>query len=85
MTDAEVKAGWNDVWLNFWNKFKDSPPQDESGWAKFHDGSKQMKKDYPLLEGAVNRMVTEITERARGRGNRPGEFHGMYQGTNIKK
>jgi len=77
MTDKEVQNGFNDVWINFWGKYKDAPPKDDGSgaWESFHTESTSMKERYPLLEEVINRMTTEIIERAGGRGRIPGDYH----------
>jgi len=76
MTNDEVLNGCTEVVNGFWNKYKDRQPKETSSeWERMHEHWKLLKRKYPLMESTLNRMITEITERARGRGNRPGEFH----------
>lgn len=76
MTDKEVQDSFNIPWTAFWKKYGNNPPKDEAEeWKAFCDESERLKKDYPLLEEVINRLTTEIIERARGRGRMPGDFH----------
>ena len=77
MTDKEAQNSFNDVWLNFWNKYKDLSLKDDYAkiWEALHEESINMKKKYPLLEEAISRMTSEIIERVRGRGRISGDYH----------
>lgn len=76
MTDDEVLNGCTEVVNGFWNKYKDRQPKETSSeWERMHTHSALLRKKYPFMERTINAMLTEITERARGRGSIPGDFH----------
>lgn len=76
MTDTEVSDAYNRVWVDFWKKYNNDPPKENTpGWKEYHDFRNKLTNKYPLLEEVIRRMDAEIMERARGRGNAPGDFH----------
>lgn len=76
MTNEQVRDGFAEVYNDFWNRYKDRQPKEDSQeWERMHSWAVVLRKKYPFLESAINRMLTEIIERARSRGNNPGDFH----------
>lgn len=76
MTNEEVINGCNEVFNGFWVRYRTDPPgEDSPEWEQMHTWVSVLKKKYPLLEETINRLMTEIIERAKGRGNVPGGFH----------
>lgn len=72
MTDEQVKRGFHEAYNDFWNRYKNRQPNDDSPeWERMHTRASVLKKKYPFLEEAINRMMTELIERAMGRGNKP--------------
>lgn len=76
MTDREVSGGFHEVYNDFWLRYRDrQPKEDTPEWERMHTQAVVLKRKYPLLEETINRMVTEIMERARGRGRKEKDFH----------
>lgn len=76
MMDEQVRGGFSEVYNDFWNRYRKRQPNEGSPeWERMHTRASVLKKKYPFLEEVVNRMMTEIIERARGRGNKPDDFH----------
>lgn len=76
MINEQVSNGFAEVYNEFWCRYKDRQPKEDSPeWERMHTRASVLKKKYPLLEEAINRILTELTERARGHGNVPGDFH----------
>ena len=81
MTNEQVRDGFNEVYNNFWNRYKNRQPKENTPeWERMHTISSVLRKKYPLLEETVNRMLTELVERARGRGNKAGDYHRSPEG-----
>lgn len=75
MTDQEVAGGFSEVYNDFWLRYRDRQPKEESPeWERMHTQAVVLKRKYPLLEEVINRMVTEIIERVRGRGRIEHDF-----------
>lgn len=75
MTDREVADGFSEVYNDFWLRYRDKQPKEDSPeWERMHTRAVVLKRKYPLLEEVVNRMVTEIIERSKGRGRVVGDF-----------
>lgn len=75
MTDREVADGFSEVYNDFWLRYRDRQPKEDSPeWERMHTWAVVLKRKYPLLEEVVNRMVTEIIERSKGRGRVVGDF-----------
>lgn len=76
MTDQQVQDGFSEVYNNFWNRYRNRQPKEDSQeWERMHTMAVVLKKKYPFLEEVVNRMMTEMIERMRGRGNKTDDFH----------
>lgn len=76
MTNEEVTGAFGEVYNEFWLRYRDRQPTEESSeWDRVSTRAVILKRKYPLMEEVINRMVTEITERARGRGNISNDFH----------
>lgn len=69
MTNAQVQAGFEEVYNKFWNRYKNRVPgRDSDEWERMHTYSVILKKKYPFLSQTVDEMVIELDERMRGRG-----------------
>lgn len=76
MTNEEVSNSMNEIYNGFWVKYRDRQPDvDTPEWERMMTAYAVLTKKYPLMAEVINRMATEIIERSRGRGNKPGEFH----------
>lgn len=76
MTNEQVANGFSEVYNTFWNRYKDRQPKEQtSEWERMHTVAYVLRRKHPLLEETINRMLTELVERARGRGNKPGDYH----------
>lgn len=76
MTNDEVAGGFTEVYNELWLRYRDRQPGDTTKeWQRMHTRAAVLKRKYPLLEEVINRMMTEIIERARGRGRVPGDVH----------
>lgn len=76
MTDQQVRDGFSEAYNGLWVRYKDRQPNEASlEWERMHTRASVLKKKYPFLEEAVNRMMSEIIERSRGRGKEPDGFH----------
>lgn len=76
MTNEQVANGFNEVYNSFWNRYKNSSPKEATAeWERMHSWAAVLRRKYPFLKEVINRMMTEIIERSRGRGNRENDFH----------
>ncbi len=76
MTNEQVRNGFSEIYNNFWNRYKDRQPREDTPeWQRMHTISVVLKRKYPLFEEVINRMLTELIERARGWGNKPDDYH----------
>lgn len=76
MTNDQVRDGFNEVYNNFWNRYKNNQPKEnDPEWEQMFSLAMEYRDKYPFLEETINRMLTELTERMRGRGNNPKDFH----------
>lgn len=76
MTDEQVRNGFNEIYNGFWKRYKDRQPgEDTPEWQRMHTFAVVLRRKYPLFEEVINRMLTELIERARGRGNKPDDYH----------
>lgn len=76
MTNEQVSNGFAEVYNEFWCRYKNRQPKEDSPeWERMHTRAVVLKKKYPLMEEVIARMATEIIERAKGRGNVPGDVH----------
>lgn len=76
MTNEQVRNGFSEIYNSFWNRYKDRQPREDTPeWQRMYTISVVLKRKYPLFEEVINRMLTELIERARGRGNKPGDYH----------
>ncbi len=84
MTNEQVRDGFNEVYNTFWNRYKNHQPREGSPeWERMHTIASVLRKKFPLLEETVNRMLTELVERARGRGNKAGDYHRPPEGSAL--
>lgn len=76
MTDEQVKNGFAEVYNNFWIRYKNRQPKEGSPeWERMHTTAAVYRKKHPVLEETINRMLTELVERARGRGRQQDDWH----------
>lgn len=76
MTNEQVANGFSEIYNTFWNRYKDRQPKEQTPeWERMHTVASVLRRKYPLLEETINRMLTELVERARGRGNKENDFH----------
>lgn len=76
MTNEQVRDGFCEVYNDFWNRYKDRQPRDDTPeWQRMFTIAEVFKRKYPLLEEVINRMLTELIERARGRGRKVDDYH----------
>lgn len=76
MTNEQVSNGFDEVYNKFWKRYYERQPKEDSPeWERMHTWAVVLKKKYPLMEEVIARMATEIIERAKGRGNVPGDVH----------
>jgi len=76
MTNDEVANGFTEVYNDLWLKYRDRQPGETSPeWERMHTRAAILKRKHPLLEEVISRMMTEIVERARGRGRVPGDVY----------
>lgn len=75
VTNDQVRDGFNAVYNNFWNKYKNHQPQEGTKeWKEMYQDAMHCREAYPFLAETVSRMLAELTERLRGRGNDPLDF-----------
>ena len=75
MTDQEVAGGFRRCTTISGFDIGTGSREKPLEWERIHTQAVVLKRKYPLLEEAINRMVTEIIERARGRGRKEKDFH----------
>ena len=76
MTDEQVYNCFAEVYNNFWILYKIRQPKVGSPeWERMHTIAAVYRKKHPVLEETINRMLTELVERARGRGRQPDDWH----------
>ena len=68
MTNAEVQAGFTEVYNRFWLNYRDKPlPKDSDEWERMHTWAVVLIKKYPFLRDTVASMVEELDQRMRRR------------------
>ena len=68
MTDREVQAGFDEVYNQFWRKYRNNIPDRQSDeWERMHTYSVVLQKKYPFLSQAIQKMEIELDERMRRR------------------
>lgn len=73
MTNAEVQAGFTEVYNQFWLNYRDKPlPKDSDEWERMHTWAVVLIKKYPFLRDTVASMVEELDQRMRRRCYEPG-------------
>lgn len=76
MTDEQVRDGFSEVYNDFWNRYKNRQPYEGTPeWERMHTLAAVLRKKYPMLNEIVNRMLTELIDRSRDRGNRVDDYH----------
>lgn len=69
MTDGQVKAGFDEVYNQFWRKYKDDlPSRDADEWDRIYSRMVELQKMYPFLEDTLRAMFIEFDERMRADG-----------------
>ena len=84
MTNAEVQAGFTEVYNQFWLNYRDKPlPKDSDEWERMHTWAVVLIKKYPFLRDTVASMVEELDQRMRRRYYEPGRktVRGQLHGT----
>lgn len=75
MTDGQVRDGFSEIYNNFWNQYKNQQPMENNPeWERMHSWAAALRRKYPFMEETINRMLTELIERARGRGRKADDF-----------
>lgn len=68
MTNAEVQAGFTEVYNRFWLNYRNKPlPKDSDEWERMHTWGVVLMKKYPFLRDTVAGMVEELDQRMRRR------------------
>lgn len=76
MTNEQMQDAFVETYNEFWNRYRTRQPKEQSEeWERMHSRAAVLRKKYPFMEELLNRMLTELVERARGRGNRTDDFH----------
>lgn len=66
MTNEQVRDGFNEVYNQFWNKYKKSiPDRDSEEWERIHTLAAVIRKKYPFLAETVNDLIIELDQRMR--------------------
>ena len=59
----QVKNGFAEVYNNFWIRYKNRQPKEESPeWERMHTIAAVYRKKHPVLEETINRMLTELVD-----------------------
>lgn len=67
MSNEEVKQGVQEVYNDFWNRYKNRQPGRNSGeWERMRTRSVMLQKKYPFLKETVILMELEFDRRMRG-------------------
>ena len=70
MTDDQVKQGFDEVYNQFWRKYKQNIPERNSQeWERIHTYVVVLQKKYPFLRQTVLEMEIELDKRMREIGN----------------
>lgn len=76
MTDEQIRDGFGEVYNGFWNRYKRRQPKENTPeWERMHTLAAVFRRKYPFLEETINRMLTELIERSRGRGRKTDDWH----------
>ena len=76
MTNEQVRDGFNEVYNDFWNRYKDRQPEKDSPeWERICSRAAVLKKKYPFLAKTIAEMVTEFDQRMRGKGRKNETIH----------
>lgn len=72
MTNEQVRDGFNEVYNQFWNKYKNNAPQkDSQEWDRIVDWSEKLRESYSFMKETILSLVEELDQRMRrGEGKR---------------
>ena len=66
MTNEQVKDGFNEVYNEFWNRYKNHvPAKDSEEWDRLLTLASVLKRRYPFLKETVIALVVELDQRVR--------------------
>ena len=66
MTNEQVKDGFNEVYNEFWNRYKNHvPAKDSEEWDRLLTWASVLKRRYPFLKETVIALVVELDQRVR--------------------
>ena len=64
MTNEQVRDGFNEVYNQCWNKYKNNVPQkDSQEWDKIVDLSAKLRESYPFMKETILSLVEELNQR----------------------
>ena len=64
MTNEQVRDGFNEVYNQFWNKYKNNVPQkDSQEWDQIVDLSAKLRESYPFMKEKILSLVEELNQR----------------------
>ena len=64
MTNEQVRDGFNEVYNQFWYKYKNNVPQkDSQEWDQIVDLSAKLRESYPFMKETILSLVEELNQR----------------------
>lgn len=64
MTNEQVRDGFNEVYNQFWNKYKNNVPQkDSQEWDQVVDWSEKLRESYSFMKETILSLVEELNQR----------------------
>lgn len=76
MTNEQVRDGFNEVYNQFWNKYKNNvPDKDSEEWERIRTWVTVIGKKYPFLSQTITDLEVELDKRMR-RGDKNGSLPG---------
>ena len=66
MTNEQVRDGFNEVYNEFWNRYKNHvSKKDSEEWDRLLTWASVLKRRYPFLKETVIALVEELDQRMR--------------------
>ena len=66
MTNEQVRDGFNEVYNQFWNKYKNNiPEKDSNECERMFEWVKVLRKKHPFLADVVVDLFMELHERGK--------------------
>lgn len=70
MTNDEVKKGFDEIYNEFWLKYRDKQlPRESDEWERMHSQAIILMKKYSFAKETIVNLLTELDQRTRRKTN----------------